>query len=370
MSISVVTHYWIEKVDNEIKTKMGGGITNYTFMLFNFLKDYYKIKTDVIFRSGNDSSNFQGPKNQLLFSLFTLKYCLKTSSSLIICQGGWSSLLPVLISKYFFKKKYNVAYIFHTQPSEASTYLIRKFYNFLFNQTDKLCFVSNKLKRNLIRTEGFKLDERKIAITYAGIDNKDLSKYSKDSLKQKYNSNGKYPILLGLGLMYLPYKAQGVIKLIKSLHKIIEYNPNAILILTGNGQYKTEVEEFVKNQNLGKHVIFTGHVKDQWELIKLCDIYTHISLGDGLPISIYENMSAGNPIVTTYKGGGSSEIITNLENGILVRDDPVQISAGINILTKNKILYEKISKNSRKTIEEKFSGVKMAATFYEMQTNV
>ncbi len=126
------------------------------------------------------------------------------------------------------------------------------------------------------------------------------------------------------------------------------------MILTREGEYSNELKKFVKSEGVQDNVIFTGDVDNPFVPLVICDIYTHISLGEGLPIALLEAMSMGKPIIAT-KVGGIPEVIENGKNGILVDTDVDEITEKIEYLLENKVFRKRLAKNAKKTVEENFT---------------
>jgi len=360
----IITNYWLNS--------SGGGVTEYTNTLVNSLKKHKNWKTRVVFREGKDSSNFHYSNNKLLFVIQTFYFLIWKKPQNILTQGGWFSLLPA----YIYKKMYprvKVAYLYHTRPMISSVYKknhkINIFFHFIlqkiYNRIDFCCFVSKKLLEEVEKIHRFQFKKDKIKILYSGIDTTKVEDTNVEKFREKYLKKGSFPVLLGLGLTVLPYKAAGAKLLIESLSLLKSKYPNIRLVLTRDGKYKKYLEKYAQSLGLEQNVIFTGFVKDQLEAIRACDIYTHISFGEGLPISIYESMSQGKVIVAT-RVGGIPEIITNEENGILVSYSANSIADGIKKVLDNASLYDKLEKNSLQTIQSSYSTKILSGNIYKL----
>lgn len=70
---------------------------------------------------------------------------------------------------------------------------------------------------------------------------------------------------------------------------------NPKLILVGDGQLRTEMENKVKTLKLDKNVIFTGVRKDIHRMLQAFDYFVFPSLHEGLPVSLIEAQGAGLP---------------------------------------------------------------------------
>jgi len=249
---------------------------------------------------------------------------------------------------------------FHTQPYK--NFRINKIFQILLNKCDYITFVSKALKYKVEEFHGFKF--KKIAITYAGIRSKEVSEESKKEFCEKFNLKNSI-VLLALGLTGIKYKAEGAKLLIKAVRKLRDKYPNITLILTREGLYSKELKEFAEKEKIDRNVIFTGDIDNPHVPLAICDIYTHISLGEGLPMALLEAMSMGKPIIAT-KVGGIPEAIEDGKNGILVEPDVNEIVEKIEYLLENKEFAEKLGRNAKKTAEEKFTWNKSADRFMEI----
>jgi glycosyltransferase involved in cell wall biosynthesis len=235
----------------------------------------------------------------------------------------------------------------------------------LVNGCDYTTFVSRSLKRE---NERFGLSFNKYAITYAGVNSTELSQEQMIEFSEKYNLKSSNYILLAQGFMSNKLKAKGATILIKALNYLLENNPQTILILTGDGVYSNELKLFVQDMGLSKNVIFTGHLSDPFVPLAICDIYTHISLADGVPLALLEAMAMGKPIIATNIGG-IPEAIDNSINGILVEPCEIQIYEGIKRLILNSNMATKMGYNAKQTVSNKFTWKNSANVFYDIYCN-
>jgi glycosyltransferase involved in cell wall biosynthesis len=102
--------------------------------------------------------------------------------------------------------------------------------------------------------------------------------------------------------------------------------------------------------------------------LQICDIYTHISLAEGLPLSLLEAMILGKPILAT-KIGGIPEAITDGVNGILIEPCEEQIIKNIEYLMANRNLARKMGDNAKETVINNFTWAKTADIFEFIYSN-
>ena len=83
-----------------------------------------------------------------------------------------------------------------------------------------------------------------------------------------------------------------LIDIFENVHK---KNPNAVLLLVGDGELRSEIENMIKEKALQDHVILTGVQSDTWNYYQVMDVFVMPSLFEGLPVSLVEAQTAGLP---------------------------------------------------------------------------
>jgi glycosyltransferase involved in cell wall biosynthesis len=221
----------------------------------------------------------------------------------------------------------------------------------LLSKCTYLTFVSN-VSRIKIKSD---LDIKgKTEVVYPGsrIDQPDLN--AVNGFIKKYNVDQRAPIVTFIGPLEWKLKVEGVRKLIDAFEIAYKEYPNALLLIVGDGKYKDELLKRIKNRGLEKNVIITGFLVDVSTPLYLTDIYAHISLQEGLPISMLEAMKFGKPIIAS-KTGGIPEVINNGKNGLLINSNPDEIAEAIISLYKDKDKMRMMGAEALKTVQEKFT---------------
>lgn len=352
MRVALITNYW--------KNSDGGGVKNYVVNLAEALKEA-GIDVKVLFREGDDVDHYKGDRNKILFSLSCLRALKRIKPDCIHAHGTWYCLLPGVIYKKLYGCK--LVHTFHTEPVKPLSLPARLFFQKLLNACDWVTFVSFGLQKRIQEID--KLTFHRTAITYAGIKSKSVSDKEIRIFCQQFNINKGAIILLALGLTAHELKKEGLKILIRTVSELKKKYPNILLIATREGKYSDELRHFTKELELKEHVIFTGNIDNPFVPLKICTIYTHISLGEGLPISLLEAMSMGTPIVATNAGGIPEAIIDGV-NGLLVDSDVEKIAENIDFLIQNKEIAEKLGRCAKKTVNDEFTWRKTSIYFIRL----
>jgi glycosyltransferase involved in cell wall biosynthesis len=359
MKIAIVTTYW--------KNSSGGGIKIYLQSLVETLKGR-GLNVRVIFREGEDLSNYRiYEESKLPFPMKIIsayRNLEKIRPDVIHSHGGLYYYL-IAGNLYRMLNGGKLVYTFHTEPEKGDRLPILKriMLQFLLNRCDSVTFVSKMLQNRVREIWGFKFRNSKI--TYAGVNLREVSPDAVLDFRRRFGIRNDSPILLALGFTVLSYKADGLKLLIKSLKNVKEKYPNITLVATRDGRYVDELKQISMAEGLEKNVIFTGDIDDQYVALAACDIYAHISLGEGLPLSLLEAMSMGKPIIATPVGG-IPEAIEDGQDGLLVEPNPDKIAEKILCLLKNKPIAEMLGMNAKAVAKERFTWENAADRFIDL----
>jgi len=142
---------------------------------------------------------------------------------------------------------------------------------------------------------------------------------------------------------------KNLLNLIKALG-----NTNYSLDIYGAGPLEKNLRE--KSKKIKAKIFFRGTVPNKKIPIILnkYKIFILPSFYEGMPKALLEAMACGLPCIGADVRG-INEVIKHGYNGWLVKTDPKSIRTGIIRLMRDKKLREKLGKNARKTIEEKYS---------------
>jgi len=127
------------------------------------------------------------------------------------------------------------------------------------------------------------------------------------------------------------------------------------LWIVGEGPEQESLENLTENLNLSDQVKFWGQRKDVPELLSQSDTLVLLSENEGFPNVALEAMANGVPVILSNVAG-SGEIITHMENGLLVnQQDEQEIMKLMESLLKNTELRFKLRDNAFALIRSSYS---------------
>lgn len=285
---------------------------NQEYLLGNFLDRKIEKKTSISY-------------------LFQLKKFIQANNiDLVICNSANGGLYGRLAAFLANKKSIYVSHGWSSIYNGGKlSFLLNKVETFLaFIGNKVLCISENDafLAKNVI-----KVPQNKIVT----IPNCIFPQENKKLRTQKEH----YKILF-LGRLSHPKKPELLMLAVKNI-------PNVTLYIVGTGENDNFYENIIAENQL-KNVILMGEISN-FNDFENYDIFSLISLSEGLPMSVLEAMSSGMPMVLSNIKG-CIPLINN--NGFLAENNPESIAESIK---KTIINIEEYSKNSMKIFDENFN---------------
>jgi polysaccharide biosynthesis protein PslH len=166
---------------------------------------------------------------------------------------------------------------------------------------------------------------------------------------KKINKNKTEKKVLFIGDFKWIQNKDSIVYIIKNIWpRTSAKNPNLKLWVVGRS-----IPDSVKK--LGNDsIIFDENASEHTELIfQEADLLlSPIRVGGGTNFKILESMSSGTPVVTTALG--NEGINAKDKSEILISEKPDEFVTSVSSIFSDKYLYEKLSRNGRKFIEENF----------------
>jgi glycosyltransferase involved in cell wall biosynthesis len=157
-----------------------------------------------------------------------------------------------------------------------------------------------------------------------GIDYQFFSQGNAEKVRKKYQLNGDF-IILQVGML-TPLKNQ--MESIKTVERLKDKIPHLKLILAGleEKEYKGELEKYIRENNLAKHVLFPGQLEREEirDFYHACDVLLHPIKSQGGWLSPFEALCTKKPIVVSREMT-ASDIIKREEIGTVTDDYPEAI---------------------------------------------
>jgi len=157
----------------------------------------------------------------------------------------------------------------------------------------------------------------------------------------------------------VPHKGQK--HLVAAAARVHREQPDARVVIVGEGELRAPLEKQIKDLGLERHVLLAGFRSDALGLIKSFDVFAMSSVTEGLGSAILEAMACGRAVAAT-RAGGIPEVVVDGETGLLVPPhDEAALASAIVRLLRDEPLRRALGEAGRRRVEAEFSAERMVA---------
>jgi len=142
-------------------------------------------------------------------------------------------------------------------------------------------------------------------------------------------------ILLAIGRLDM---VKGYDRLIEAFGSLSDKHPDWDLVILGEGDLRTTIEEQVQRSGLEKRIFIPGRAGNVGEWYETADLYVMSSRHEGFPNTLVEAMAYGLSAVSFDCDTGPRDIIRHEVDGLLVpSDDVVSLTLAIDRLMSDPV---------------------------------
>lgn len=149
-----------------------------------------------------------------------------------------------------------------------------------------------------------KVPARKVKVVYLGAPLDEFSRpRSAAEIEEVRHEIGAAEGDFTVGTVTRLHDSKGNDYLVEAARKVLDRRPNARFFLAGEGPLRPALEEQARQLGLGDRFVFVGFVRDIARLLSAFDLSVFPSLWEGTPLTVFETLAAGKPIVATDADG-------------------------------------------------------------------
>jgi glycosyltransferase involved in cell wall biosynthesis len=138
---------------------------------------------------------------------------------------------------------------------------------------------------------------------------------------------GVSPGELAIGTVTRLHDSKGNEYLVRAARRVLDARPNARFFLYGEGPLRPSLEAEAASLGLGDRFVFGGFVRDVARVLSAFDISVFPSLWEGTPLTLFEALAAGRPIVAT-DADGLMDVLTAGRDALIVPKRDSEALAG------------------------------------------
>lgn len=159
--------------------------------------------------------------------------------------------------------------------------------------------------------------------------------------------------------------------MLRAFARVIEVQPNAILLLIGQGTLLDATCTLAMTLHVADSVRFLGIRNDIPDLMRASDLYLMSSLLEGLPIVLLEAAASGLPAVATDVGGNATVVLDGISGRIVPpNDDEALAAAVIEVLNMAPAARRSWGHAARQLVQASFSLESVADRWLALYTSL
>ncbi|WP_448250486.1 glycosyltransferase [Thalassotalea agariperforans] len=221
-----------------------------------------------------------------------------------------SNVANIIICKLLnIKSVVSVRNNLDAQYSHKSPFIKKCIYvvlGFFYRRADVIVVVAEQLQEQLIHN--LKLDKDKIKTIYNPQPLSKFSQLAKQSIQNKqiinFITNKKSVITVGR-----LNEQKGLHHLIRAFKFVLKSEPEAVLLILGEGPLKSSLDNLINEFQLDNHCKIFNYEKNPFAIVDKCDVFAFPSLWEGIANALLEAVAIGAKVVTTDCMSGPREIL-------------------------------------------------------------
>lgn len=152
------------------------------------------------------------------------------------------------------------------------------------------------------------------------------------------------------------HPAKRQFEVLKAFRSLLQTHKNVHLKIVGKGRklYLLKMKFYAFLYGMNESVQFIPYVSNPYEEHVKSDVLIMNSKSEGMGRVTLESMVVGNPVIG-YASGGTIELIHDKVDGYLYQGGIKELTQCMKSIMSNVEQYQRMSKNGRKKIEEKYT---------------
>jgi glycosyltransferase involved in cell wall biosynthesis len=190
----------------------------------------------------------------------------------------------------------------------------------------------------------------KVRVVYLGVPLEEFSRPRSEAEVQAARADlGIAPGEFAIGTITRLHDSKGNSYLIDAAAEVVKQRPQARFFLVGEGPLLPELQAQAGALNLGNRFVFAGFRRDVAGTLSAFDLSVFPSLWEGTPITAFEALAMGKPIVATDADGLLDILTDGHDAAIVPRRDAAALAAKIVWAIDSPGERARLSANARET---------------------
>jgi len=158
----------------------------------------------------------------------------------------------------------------------------------------------------------------KVKVVYLGAPHEEFSRVrSVDEVAEARRRLGILPGDFAIGTVTRLHESKGNTYLVEAARLVLDRHPNARFVVVGEGPLREPLEAQARALGLGDRFVFVGFARDIAAILSAFDLSVFPSLWEGTPLTVFEALASGKPIVAT-DADGLMDVLTDRRDARIV----------------------------------------------------
>ena len=182
--------------------------------------------------------------------------------------------------------------------------------------TDIALAVSRSTADFVVRAR--QIPERKVKVVYLGVPLEEFSRpRSAEEIRAARQELGIAPDQFAVGTVTRLHESKGNSFLVDAARLVLNERPRAKFFIVGEGPLLEPLRQQATALGLGDAFVFAGFAKDVAQVVSAFDVSAFPSLWEGTPLTVFEALAMGKPIVAT-DADGLLDVLTHDRDALIV----------------------------------------------------
>jgi len=214
--------------------------------------------------------------------------------------------------------------------------------------TDLAIAVSRTTAEFVVRARQMPADRTKVVYLGVPLDEFARSR-TEEEVRAARAALGIAPGTFAVGTVTRLMPSKGNEYLVAAAREVADTLPDARVFVVGEGELQPALEAQAAALGLGDRLVFAGFVRDVARALSAFDLVVFPSLWEGTPLTAFEALAMGKPIVST-DADGLTDILTDRSDAWIVpRRDPGALARAIVALAGDAAERERLGRAARAT---------------------
>jgi glycosyltransferase involved in cell wall biosynthesis len=172
---------------------------------------------------------------------------------------------------------------------------------------------------------------------------------SADEIAAARASMGIAPGTVAVGTITRLMPSKGNQYLVEAAPRVLARHPEVRFFVVGEGELQASLQEQARALQLGDRFVFSGFMRDVAAALSALDIVVFPSLWEGTPLTVFEALAMGKPIVAT-DADGLLDVLTDRKDALIVpKADASALANAIEYLLEHRDAAAALVAEARRT---------------------